>query len=330
MPARTLSCIIECADALPSLQSAVVRLISAMADERLGIEAQALHVASDPALTARILAAANAGVYGTQRVVTIPQAISLLGANRIEDIAVQGAILEVFSDCEVPDSLRYLWLESIAAAVCAEEVAAQAGANRAIAHVAGLLHDIGKLLLYAVLRNEYLDVLDQVRRSGRPISEVEREILGFDHAMVGSELARTWRLPDVIVEAILGHTASLGSNVVRSPMADIVNVGVAIAHAMDLVGRDDNCVPLMDEESCLRAGLRWERLPAMLARIEGRFIAARETLGECRRRCGPTFCPGVCAMPGAHLPNIGSVAGQPAQAAASHTSRASAHQKIVQ
>lgn len=306
MHARHLNRIIERADALPSLQPAVVRLVSAMADDRLGLEALALHVESDPALTARILAAANAGLYGSHAVATITQAIALLGINRVHDIAVNNAMLEVFSDCDVPDSLRHVWLDSVAAAICAEEVAAETGANRSIAHVAGLLHDIGKLLLYAVLRKDYLDVLAHVTQSGRSISEVEREMLGVDHALVGSELARAWQLPEVIAEAILGHTVSLAPSVVRSPMADIVNVGMVIAHALDLAGRHDNRVPGLDDETWLRTGLKWECLPVLLARIEGRFMAAREMLGECHRRCGPVACPSVCVMPGARYPNDNS------------------------
>ena len=296
MPARRLSRIIEGASALPSLPAVVGRLVTAMADERLGLEALAQHVAADPALSARILAAANAGAYALHGVATIPQAIALIGINRVHDIAVQSAMLEVFSDFAVPDSLRAIWLESLAAAICAEEVAAHSGANRSVAHVAGLLHDIGKLLLYAVLRDEYLEVLAVVERSGSPISEVERELIGVDHAMAGGELARVWRLPDVIADAILGHTASPAPEIVRSPMADIVHVGVVLAHALDLAGRHNNCVPLLDEGACLRAGLRWEMLPSLLMRIEGRFVAAREALGDCHRRCGPVECSGRCQM----------------------------------
>lgn len=308
MSARRLSRIIEGAHALPSLPAVVGRLVSAMANEQLGLDALAQHVESDPVLAARILAAANAGAYGAQKVATIPQAIALLGINRVHDIAVQSAMLEVFTDAGVPDSLRAIWLESLAAAICAEELAARTGANRSIAHVAGLLHDIGKLLLYAVLGNEYLEVLAQAAQSGRPIAELEREMIGVDHAMVGGELVRTWQLPDVIADAIVGHAASVSPDVVRSAMGDIVHCGVVLAHAMDLAGSPDNCVPLLDEAACLRIGLRWDQMDALLARIEGRFVATRATLGECTRRCGPIACSGACQSGRLAIPRHAAVA----------------------
>lgn len=265
------------ADRLPSLPAVVSRLIALMADDRLGIETLAHQVEADPAIVARVLAAANAGAYGSQHISAVTQAVQLLGVDRVRDIAINNALLEVFA-VRVPECMSSLWLESLASAVCAEEVAAQLGVNKSIAYVSGLLHDIGKLLLYVVLGEAYEAVLIEHQHGDVPLAELERARLGVDHAAVGAALASAWHLPAVVVDSILGHTDALGPDVVRSEMADVVHIGMVLARALDLAGNPRNRVPQLSDMACLRSGLHWGQCRAALPHIEGRFAHVRSLL----------------------------------------------------
>lgn len=271
MRTRIIARILANADRLPSLPPVVGKLIDLLADEAVTMDRLVAQIKSDPVLTARVIALANAGKYGTQNIGTLEQAVPILGFNRLRDIAVNNAMLEVFAQ-DTPPGLRSLWLESVAVAVCAEEMARRNGENPSIAYVTGLLHSIGKLLLYAIFRDDYLKLLSLWRGGNGVLHEIETDMLGVDHAVVGYELARSWSLPDIIAEAILGQTRSCEEDAEFMGMASVVHYGVVLAQALDLAQVPENRVSSFSARSLLRMGVQSPEASSLFAKIEGRFL----------------------------------------------------------
>lgn len=277
-PPFTLEQVLARADALPALPEIVARILEMLGDEEVNAEALSKHIVSDPAVVVRLLAAANAGAIGASgKVDSVRQAIILLGVGRVRDITLATAIIDRFSVAPPFDAQR-LWLHSVGVAVCAQEVARSAGLDADVAYTAGLLHDVGQLLLFVFNPEAYVGALRLKAEHDIDIVDAEREYLGVDHAHVGGELARLWKLPEAVADAIAGHHAS-DDNQPENEMADAVHVAEVLSHALDLGGGADSRVPNLSDLSCARMGIDWRHLAAHFPLIEARFISARITLG---------------------------------------------------
>ncbi len=204
----TLDQVLARADALPALPELVLQILDMLEDDAANVDALSAHIGTDPAVVARILAAANAGAMGASgRIDSVRQAIMLLGVSRVRSITLATAIIDRYG-AEAPFDVKRLWLHSVGVAVCAQEVAQFAGLDVEAAYTAGLLHDIGQLLLFVVDPDAYARVLRLRAERDIDIVAAEREYLGVDHAETGGALAELWKLPKNIAEAIAAHHAS--------------------------------------------------------------------------------------------------------------------------
>lgn len=266
------------AHALPALPEIVARILDMLGDEDANAEVLSRHIINDPAVAARILAVANSGAMGASgRVDSIRQAIMLLGVSRVREITLATAIIDRFKAAP-PFDARRLWLHSVAVAICAQEVARTAELDVDVAYTAGLLHDVGKLLLFAVDPVAYAGALRL--KSGRDIDivDAEREMFGVDHAHVGGELARLWKLPEMVADAIATHHVS-DVDAPENEMADAVHVAEVLSYALDLGCGDDARVPMLYDLSCARLGVDWRQVAGHFPLIDARFAGARITLG---------------------------------------------------
>lgn len=282
MAALTLDQALAQADRLPALPQIVIRILDDLADENANVETLSEHIVSDPAVVARLLAAANsASVAHGKHIGSVRQAMLLLGVARVRSIVTATAVIDRYSHLAGFDSQR-LWRHSLGVAVCARQIAEHAGLNPDVAYVAGLLHDIGQLLLYAIDPRAYGSVLDLCLNHDFAVSAAEREVFGIEHAAVGAELARRWRLPADIGDAIVGHHAS-DDDPPASEMGDAVHIAEVLSHALEL--GIDRCadklfaVPPLSELACARMGITWDEFAHRFPQIEARYDCARLTLG---------------------------------------------------
>jgi putative nucleotidyltransferase with HDIG domain len=277
-PPFTMEQVLASAHSLPALPQIVTRILEMLGDEDANAETLSKHIVSDPAVVVRLLGAANAGALGASgRVDSVRQAIMLLGIGRVRDITLATAIIDRFK-ARPPFDAQRLWLHSVGVAVCAQEVARHAGLDVDVAYTAGLLHDIGQLLLFAFDPTAYSCVLQIRAERDIDIVVAEREYLGIDHAHVGGELARLWKLPEIVADAIAGHHATEDSEP-ENEMADAVHVAEVLGHALDLGGGPNSRVPNLSDLSCARMGIDWRQLASKFPLIEARFASARITLG---------------------------------------------------
>lgn len=166
-------------------------------------------VAQDPALTTRLLKLVNSAYYGFPgRIDTLSRAVNLVGIAELRNLTLAMAAMEVFGGLENErfDMLRF-WRHSVYCALVARFLARRARVLHAERlFIAGLLHDVGRLLICGLLPEPATDI-QQRAAAGEDICSAERDVLGFDHEEIGRELLRLWQLPKELCVAVGCHHA---------------------------------------------------------------------------------------------------------------------------
>jgi HD-like signal output (HDOD) protein len=166
-------------------------------------------IQDDQAMAARILKIANSALYGCSRQIkTLTEAIVMLGFNTIRSLVVTSAARNMYLAEGKTMGLkeRLLWEHSIGCAIaCRILVTPRHPMYAEEAFLAGLMHDIGKLVLNQYASDVFDQVVQEVYNEGRNFAAVERELLGFDHTEVGAMLVTKWKLSPVMEEAIRFH-----------------------------------------------------------------------------------------------------------------------------
>jgi putative nucleotidyltransferase with HDIG domain len=229
-------------DQLPALPEIVHDLLQNINREDLDISVLARKIAHDQTLTAKVLRYANSSYYGaTGKISTIQQAITLLGMATVRQLITAAALAVSFPDnqCKGFD-FKAFWRHSMGTAVCARIMARHLHLNQDFAFTAGLLHDIGRLVLVTRFSKEYEQAMAWRAQQDAYVLEAERTMLGVDHLQAGHALAAHWRFPEVIHHAIVGHHHPDPAQ--RGSIASLVNVANAVVHALDLAGEEDDVV----------------------------------------------------------------------------------------
>jgi putative nucleotidyltransferase with HDIG domain len=240
---------------LPSLPAVVMELLSSIEQENIDISVLAKKVSYDQALTAKTLRLANSSSYGLQvKVATIQQAITFLGFQTTRNLITAAAVTGCFPNGLCPGfNDKAFWRHSIATAACARSLARRLRFNQDVAFTAGLLHDIGRLVLVTGHPQAYGEVLAWRNRQDGEWLDAERAVLGIDHVVAGVALAEHWNFSDTMRQAIAYHHApdTPGAGF----LAAIVHVANAVVHALDLAGEDDELVPALSSVAWDAMGL---------------------------------------------------------------------------
>jgi HD-like signal output (HDOD) protein len=165
-------------------------------------------VSKDPALTVRLLRLVNSSYYGFPKAITsIPRAVAIIGSNQLTSLALAVSALSVFRN--VPGErvdVKSFWLHSVAVGVFARILAFRRRTRDEERHfLAGLLHDVGRIVLYNQVPWRMNEALALASAEGIPLFRAERELLGFDHADLARRLLAAWNIPENIRELSCGH-----------------------------------------------------------------------------------------------------------------------------
>lgn len=271
MSALTVEDILKDLEDLPSLPAVVMELLSSIDQDDVDISVLAKKVSHDAALTAKTLRLANSSTYGLQvKVTTIQQAITFLGFQTTRNLITAAAITGCFADGKCPGfDDKAFWRHSIATAACCKVLARRLRFNQDYAFTAGLLHDIGRLVLVASHPELYQQVIARRAELDCTNLQAEQEILGVDHVVAGVALAEHWNFSDTMRLAIGHHhdpdTAGAGF------LATIVHVANSIVHAMDVAGLPDELVPPVSPVAWTALGLNEEALLHVFRETEVQF-----------------------------------------------------------
>lgn len=255
---------------LPSLPQAVQEAIAALNSEGASAGSVAERIERDQSLTARTLRAANTAFYGAPgRVATIRTAISVLGLRTVSALLTTASISAQFTASPKCPEFRFpaFWRHTLTTALVARGLARRVGMDEDVAFTAGLLHDIGALVLATQFPAEAGAAWRFAIRHDLPLAAAERAVLGLDHCAAGEALARHWRIPDEVVCALAAHHEPSADDAPDGPptLGELVHVADALAHGIQPAAELDDVVPPVAVHTWTRLGLT---LPACLAVLE--------------------------------------------------------------
>ncbi|MBI4794949.1 MAG: HDOD domain-containing protein [Deltaproteobacteria bacterium] len=190
---------------LPNVVNAILKTIN---DPYASLGKVSETILRDQALTAKVLKLINSAYYGVNtRVGSVSQAVSLLGLDKIKNLAMAISLAEgLYRYSGLPFGRGALWHHSQACGVATSLVAEAAGyADPEEALIVGLIHDIAKALWTELFPERFLAVIKAVQMEGRDPLEVEIEYLTVPHATVGSWMLEKWQLPEIFQQAVALH-----------------------------------------------------------------------------------------------------------------------------
>ncbi len=228
---------------LPSLSAVVVELLSTIEQEDVDVHVLGGKIALDQSLTAKTLRLANSSFYGLQsKVTSIPQAISVLGFHSIRTLVTACSVTGSFpATSRGSFNFKAFWRHSVATGVCAQLLARRLKINPDSAFTAGLLHDIGALVLATRFPAQYEEMLAYRAQHDCSMVEAEQAVFGIDHALVGSTLAGYWKFPLAMQSAVANHHAP--DETEPASLDLVVHAANTLAHALDLSEVEDDLVP---------------------------------------------------------------------------------------
>ncbi len=257
------------------------RLVEVINHPRSGSQDIARVIGEDQGLTGRLLKVVNSAFFSFPRPVeTVAQAVTVVGTSQIRDLALATSVMSMFDG--VPPELvdvESFWFHSLSCGVTARTIAGQRGEDNVERFfVAGLLHDIGHLVIYMRAGEEAKQAVDLSADSGRPLLDCEREVLGCDHAQVGRALLDQWNFPGAFREAVgYHHNPRLAT---KFPVeAAAVHVSELTAHAL-LWGRSgERKVPPFDATAWDTLGFDAPLIPMLVDEAERQLEASVHFLG---------------------------------------------------
>ncbi|MGB5538980.1 MAG: HDOD domain-containing protein [Gammaproteobacteria bacterium] len=193
---------------LLTLPAVYLRLKAVLDDPDYAVSDVEGAISSDPAIATRLLRQANSPYFGfASKIETISRAVGLLGSQQVHDLVLATSVAQTFSgiSIEVMD-MHAFWTRSVYCAVAARLLAVNCNILESERlFVAGLLRDIGHLVMYQSIPDESKAALLRAREDGRSLYEVEREVVGFDYAQLGGALLKQWGLPGGLWEPVQMH-----------------------------------------------------------------------------------------------------------------------------
>lgn len=193
---------------LVSLPDVVYRINQMVEDPNASAVDIGHQISQDPALTARLLKVVNSPMFGfPSRIDTVSMAITILGTRQLRDLVLATAVVGQFHSLtdEVID-METFWCHSICTAVAARTVSLHLKTNNSERFfIAGLLHDIGKLVMYLTHPDASHQVIELSAEPNIDKASVEKSIFGFSHADVSAELLSHWQLPESLIEPARHH-----------------------------------------------------------------------------------------------------------------------------
>jgi HD-like signal output (HDOD) protein len=268
--------LLKTAGSISSLPMIFTRINEAVNNPRSSVADIGRIIGEDPGLTARLLRIVNSAFYSfPSRIESISRAVTIVGTQQLRDLALATSVMKVFRG--IPEdlmSMEAFWRHSTGCGITARVLAShRREANLERYFVTGMLHDIGRLVLFMNLPKQSRAALLRCQSSGELLHQIELEETGFDHATVGSALLQAWNLPASLEEVVAFHHAP--HKALRYPIETaIVHVADVIAHAMELGSSGERLVPPLNPEAWEKIGIPTNLLPAILEQVEKQFREA--------------------------------------------------------
>jgi signal transduction histidine kinase/HD-like signal output (HDOD) protein len=297
LSAKRLELILQQLDQLPTLPAVALRVLEVTTDSDTTVLEVVGLISSDQSLTTRILQLVHRAPMGMREEVTsVERAVVLLGFEAVRSAVLALSVFETMQATPLPRppssdaafSREEFWKHSIAVA-CAAELLAETlvetygkdvGLTASEAFVCGLLHDVGKVALDAILPKSFAKVVEASDLLRGNIADLERTIIGLDHTVVGKRLAERWELPALLCETVWLHgqlPAALPRGIRNARLVNLITLADLIAREQHLGYSGNYDLSLPRNELVMSMGLTWptieHKLAPLLDRIEQRAAA---------------------------------------------------------
>lgn len=237
---------------LPTLPTVFSAISDAMSDPRVTNDEIAKIISSDQTSSFKVLQVANSAFYGFRnRIDTISYAIMVLGFNEVRNIVLALSVINLFSKKNSLMNFRPVdfWAHSIGVGIITRMIGKESGLTSLENYfVAGILHDIGKLFFYIFAEKEYGEVLRIVEEKNCSLQLAENEIFGFDHTIIGAQVAEKWSLSPNIVSAIRYHQSGPHTDKFDRLVA-AVHISNIFARMLEFGNSGDDIIPVPNPKS---------------------------------------------------------------------------------
>lgn len=280
--ARKIEDLLRASTDIASLPAIYMRLVEVMEDPYSSADDVGAVISEDPGLTARLLRLVNSAMYGfPSKIESVKQGLTVVGTQQIHDLALATSVVNMFKD--MPQDLvdmTSFWQHSIGCGVCARTLATELRAPNVERHfVAGLLHDIGKLVLFMHNADGARAAIEMCQTDGTLLYDAERAVMGYDHAAVGQALLSSWNLPATLQEPVAHHHRPLRASRFQVEVS-VVHVADILAHALLMGSSGERLVPPLNAGGWDRLGIAESSLAEILNEIDQHYTVAVRTILE--------------------------------------------------
>jgi len=260
--------------ALPPLPTSALRVIALTKNPATTVKELEIVIGQDPSLTAGILRQANSAYYGfARRISSLQEAIVMLGFQVTQGLAMAAAVAPLLKTNLLGYEIEQegLWKHSMLTAMTAKRLCQHRKLSYGdVAFTAGLLHDIGKLVITIYVQEVGDFLVEKVKEVKLSYVELEEKVIGYNHATVGGFLARTWFLPEDLVSAIsYHHSPSLAPS--YPELACVIHVANGLASLLGIGGGVDSFLNPIQQEALDKLSLKEPELERLMEDV-GEFL----------------------------------------------------------
>jgi len=260
-------------DWIPAMPLVYVKFQEVVKDPESAFKDFADVIGGDTSLTSRLLKIVNSPFYGFEaKIETIPHALYIVGTEELHDMVLATSVINVFRGYlkDLID-MEAFWRHSIACALAAKEIAGYLEpAQHENLYVAGLIHDIGSLVIYNKMPDVSAGVLKESEKHKVPQHIVEKKAFGYDHSAVGEKVLTSWNIPQRLIESVTYHHDPF-----RAPNyhleAAIIHRADVLAHELNLGDSGTSIAPNLNPEVDTLLGISEDQLEEIKVEVCNQF-----------------------------------------------------------
>lgn len=281
LPPVSLEALLRDEPQLVSPPEVYLRISEVLRDPKSTVEDAAASIRHDPSLAAKLLRLVNSSFYSRTmraakgrfpaKVDSLSRAVMVVGGRQLATLALGVSVLPLFQD--IPPqwvNMRMFWEHSVGCAVAAQALAVAAGRdNPEAAFVAGLLHDIGRIVAFKQASRQMAGAMRQAATEHCPLVVAERAVLGFDHAALGGQLLCKWQFPANLEKMVRYHHDLDEPLFIEEPA--VIHLADGLATALGWGGSGNRYVPALAPQAWETLGLDAAALDGLVPGMEARL-----------------------------------------------------------
>lgn len=256
---------------IPTLPVIVNNILKVAGDKDTSAKDLAAVIINDQAIANKTLRLANSSYYGlSSKVDSIPRAIAVIGFNEVIGMTIGMSVFSAFNKKGSHDTLdmRELWIHAIGCGTVARQIAKETAKKvTEQIYLAGLLHDMGKVILSLYFPEEYSAVLTDARQSQVPLFKKEEQMLGVDHAVLTGLLMERWSFPETLIFPCSSHHNFTACPLEHMYDAAIIQLADFLCH-MAKIGSSGNTVIVKADNTLEQLGIGYSTVEMIIAKLK--------------------------------------------------------------